>query len=1002
MRTIRFLLAATAATAAFSACDGHHHPAPAAATSAPVQGRVMDDLGQVVPGASVSLAGTSTPLVQSDARGMFLVDLPNGSHELVIGFHDVELCRACVTVAGQSIVDLGDLYPGRDSGCGRRTGCTNDADCDGLSDPDEERGWEVAVVDGSGALAMRSVTSDPQRVDTDGDGVDDATELAVRTDPRRRDTDGDGLPDFAELFAYKSNPWMTDSDGDARGPSGSATSDPNLWDGFEILFTRTSPTLADTDGDGLTDYQEVHGGGTDPRVADLPRMTLDVHGDPSIVLNVTDTSTHQTHAIASTLQKESEGYQRTDTESTKMSIENTVALHTETSAGTSSWWPSFEAKLTTDTEFKHGYATESLSSWTEESVHESQQNYEAVTSGITNINYDDGMLWTAIKIANNSDLAFRVRDLRITAHRMKPSGSFETIGTLALGSLQSSGWVPYEGGAAEFLLGPSVEYVGVVGADQLPPQVMRALVSNPTALLFEIGSYSLHVLDASGNPSVDFAVLGESIAQRTGLIVVDYGNGTIERYMVATNVHRYPDGSARGVRLGDALDLVGVAHETAARAETDPRRVLTKVGTVQAYVDEGNPAIRGLWVVAGTAATFDARLTVDFDDVVVRNGDRIVLTFAEDTDGDGVLDREEYLLGTDRQDPDTDDDGVTDYDETKVGWEVAIHAQPVRVVHADPRFADLDGDFLVDGTERALGTDPYSSDTDGDGLEDAFDPSPLVPPCLDGAALLLSAWWNGASLDTSARDVWSLDGAASHGTMFDQGVPASIAVPLEAQNVFLFNEDGDRIDVPDPPAPAQGLALSPVHEFSVALRVRWMGPPPTVPPGTWGTVLGKGPRHRATYGLAISDTGALRFSVFRRVFNKRWGWFFGWVDSFAEDYQYDELTDVTELAPLPVNQWVHVVATFGADAMRIYVDGVMVEEASMDVWSYPANIREHRTTEYLHGNTPLLRLGADQAEAGHALQGNLHGYLDDVQYFHRALTAAEVGQLFQLGTCGGR
>ena len=321
------------------------------------------------------------------------------------------------------------------------------------------------------------------------------------------------------------------------------------------------------------------------------------------------------------------------------------------------------------------------------------------------------------------------------------------------------------------------------------------------------------------------------------------------------------------------------------------------------------------------------------------------------------------------------------------------------MVHSDPRFADLDGDFLVDGAERTLGTDPYDKDTDGDGLEDAFDPAPLDPPCLDGTLLLLSTWWNGAVAGNNALDVWQSDGLQSNAAMWNHSVAGSISTSLDTELAFLFNEDGDRMDVSDPPTPGAGLALSPVHEYSVALRLRWAGPPPTVPPGTWGTVLAKGPRDRATYAVSVSDAGLLRCSVWRRVFVKRWGWFFGWVDSLAEDYSTDELTNLTEGTALPLNEWVHVVLTFAGDAMRIYVNGVQVEAASMDVWSTSGTVRERRTTSYLHGNSAVLRIGADQAQAGSTLEGRFNGYLDNVQYFHRALTAAEVGQLYQLGSC---
>ncbi|MCP5527885.1 MAG: PPC domain-containing protein [Verrucomicrobiales bacterium] len=75
-----------------------------------------------------------------------------------------------------------------------------------------------------------------------------------------------------------------------------------------------------------------------------------------------------------------------------------------------------------------------------------------------------------------------------------------------------------------------------------------------------------------------------------------------------------------------------------------------------------------------------------------------------DSDGDGLTDAEEALLGTDPFDPDTDDDGLSDQEETLLG--------------TDPLDPDTDDDGLSDHEENLLGTDPTDPDTDHDGLSD--------------------------------------------------------------------------------------------------------------------------------------------------------------------------------------------------------------------------------------------------------------------------------------------
>lgn len=66
---------------------------------------------------------------------------------------------------------------------------------------------------------------------------------------------------------------------------------------------------------------------------------------------------------------------------------------------------------------------------------------------------------------------------------------------------------------------------------------------------------------------------------------------------------------------------------------------------------------------------------------------------AKDTDGDGLTDDEERVLGTDPTLPDTDGDGLTDREE-------------VRVFGTDPLKADTDGDGFSDGQEVKNGFDP--------------------------------------------------------------------------------------------------------------------------------------------------------------------------------------------------------------------------------------------------------------------------------------------------------
>jgi hypothetical protein len=129
-----------------------------------------------------------------------------------------------------------------------------DSDDDGL--PDD---WEIAHAldpndDGSDDPA-NGANGDP-----DDDGLTNEFEYWYYADPNLADTDGDGLNDFDEVFVYYTYPDSTDTD----------------WDGLddyaEIFTYGTDPWWWDTDEDTLSDGDEVLTHGTNP-------LEMDTDGD---------------------------------------------------------------------------------------------------------------------------------------------------------------------------------------------------------------------------------------------------------------------------------------------------------------------------------------------------------------------------------------------------------------------------------------------------------------------------------------------------------------------------------------------------------------------------------------------------------------------------------------------------------------------------------------------------------------------------------------------------
>jgi hypothetical protein len=102
------------------------------------------------------------------------------------------------------------------------------------------------------ASPTAAVALDPSG-DEDSDGLTNGDEQQRGTDPTKADTDGDTLSDADEVNTYDTDPLKADTDAD------------NMRDDAELDYT--DPGNPDTDGDGTSDGDEVFIYGTDPNNA---------------------------------------------------------------------------------------------------------------------------------------------------------------------------------------------------------------------------------------------------------------------------------------------------------------------------------------------------------------------------------------------------------------------------------------------------------------------------------------------------------------------------------------------------------------------------------------------------------------------------------------------------------------------------------------------------------------------------------------------------------------
>ena len=166
------------------------------------------------------------------------------------------------------------------AGAGETDASNADTDGDGLTDGEEINGsgplasfgatdpLDTDTDDGGaqdGAEVLGTDITNPTTgnelddpVDTDGDGMFDAVELALGTDPNDPDTDNDGLSDSAEagndasIDAGDTDPLDADSDDDGLSDGQEDANKNGIVDGSE-----TDPLNADSDADGILDGVEA-------------------------------------------------------------------------------------------------------------------------------------------------------------------------------------------------------------------------------------------------------------------------------------------------------------------------------------------------------------------------------------------------------------------------------------------------------------------------------------------------------------------------------------------------------------------------------------------------------------------------------------------------------------------------------------------------------------------------------------------------------------------------
>jgi len=548
-----------------------------------------------------------------------------------------------------------------------------DSDGDGISDGDELKiGTDPGNedTDGDGQTDRNE--------DADGDGINNRNELYIYgTDPLSSDSDGDGLDDSEEIFVYETDPNDSDSDNDG------------LKDGEEVITYLTDPNLKDTDGDGLDDKDEMlywyyrginpfgdlDGDGI-PNVLD-PDSDGDGWSDGYEIVNGTDPAhndnePYSTQVAWVSFKEEVLGSQSIIKVRINVADPFGGLTPTVSSASFSSFSSdvSITSILTTD-----------------------QINNEVTNSSYCPVIGGESLYQSFISTNSSLDAV----DLRFEIGGSFPAGGYTT--EIKIRADNTTGTVIGNGTA--FIPGPlspggqvdvRIEFpnpISVIAGNTFFIEWISPIQGNSYLSWMGTGNneYTNGIAyDSSGSPVVNRDYIFITYTSAFPVVIPAFGVMEVELTYTSTTLdysfgllqinNSYPG------FLNFTMSGSGLALDDDNDGYTNPQELL--MGT-----DPGNPDTDGDGVLDGDEFSI------------------FMLNPKLDLDDDGVENEDEFsVYGTDPFNPDSDFDGIKD------GYEIFTFL-------TDPLEPDSDGDGVTDGNEvYVYETDPLDLDTDGDGFSD--------------------------------------------------------------------------------------------------------------------------------------------------------------------------------------------------------------------------------------------------------------------------------------------
>jgi len=527
----------------------------------------------------------------------------------------------------------------------------------------------------------------PDQRDSDGDFIGDACDpTPFGSGPDALDSDGDGLTDEQEL-ALGTDPFDMDTDGDG------------VFDGEEVLLYGTNPLLWDTDGDGLSDGQEVSG-------------TLPVFTSPLLADTDGDGINDYEQIYGGTFRdSDGDGLRdrdefrlgtdpyNPDSDSDGLSDGEEVLIF-----GTNPllWDTDYDGIPDGEEVYRFGTNPllvdtdgDGLSDYLEVYVYGTNPLQPDVGFGITDSDYDgipddeEIFFWGTDPFNPDTDgdgLTDYEEIFIYGFDPFNPDTNGDGIGDLetALGDADSDG-----DGLSDY------EEIRFYNTNPYNPD------SDGDGLDDGLEVFEFETSPTDPDTDGDGLLDGQEVAMGCSPLLLDTDDDGLsdwDEYAIWGTNCAYADTDLDGIP--DAVEIYGPTDPLIADTDGDG---LIDGDEYEFMTDPLNP---------------------DTDEDGLLDGEEVLYYGTDplnpDTDGDGLTDLEEvYFFLTSPLLMDTDGDGLSDYDE-------------VYIYGTDPLNLDTDSDGLTDGAEiNTYGTDPFNPDTDGDGILDgdevAGGTDPLVP-----------------------------------------------------------------------------------------------------------------------------------------------------------------------------------------------------------------------------------------------------------------------------------